>query len=430
MPVTAMPAIDQSAAASWTPQQVDLYADLPYYLAKMQVDRMKHYQIWNKVTDKIRWKPNMGDTMRAVRSNPSPHLRQFAYPRKLDGMPRKDVMNVREVSVDANVYRHRFESPALNFVPSFNDFMDHVDDTAKDIMEKIERFGDIYTRSNIWQMAPFVFICTATGVKLIKTGVPFWTGTGNFTEGADGKTATYLKEILLPQVNGNLTLLACAQAMSIAEVELRLPFWSGSNTTVQNGFLNGKYCFITSNEAYTNFTFDPYLQQNKNCDLNVVSDSFRGELFGRGTTQLEDLPMRCDMDGVFANPELRVEDSSAYDNGETLPNPVYAEIAQSPIEIGFLCGAKGYSTIEVGPPPSQFTGDSAPHNFPAMFWNGEVKATKQRLIKVVDSDDSSVNWEMNTYGEYLWWISQATFGVLPKQRRNIIPILYLRKRPA
>jgi len=427
MPITAMPAIDQAAAHSWNTHQQNLYASLSYYLAKMQVDRMKTFTTWPKVTGKIRWKPNMSDTMRAVRANPSPHIRQFAYPQKLSGLPNKDVMDVREVSVDANVYRHRFESPALHFVPSFQDFLDHVDDTGKDIMEKIERFNDIYIRSMIFQMTPYVFVSTGTGVSLVDA--PFWVGTGNFTSGqADSKTTAFL-QAQAAAATGNLTLAACNHALTKMEVDQRIPFFSGSNATAKDAPLSGKYCLICDSEAYNQFTFDPYLQQNKNCDLDVVNGSFRGSLFGRITTQLEDLPLRMSADGVFAAPELRQESTDAYNTGESLPNPAYTDLAQSQYGIAFMCGGSGYDAIEVGPPPSKFTGDSPPHDFPSLFWNGEVKATKQRLISMLDSDGNQ-QWEMNTYGEYLWWISQATFGVLPKQRRNIIPIIYKRKQIA
>jgi hypothetical protein len=57
-----------------------------------------------------------------------------------------------------------------------------------------------------------------------------------------------------------------------------------------------------------------------------------------------------------------------------------------------------------------------------------VKLTKHILTPCVDADTGDTIYEANTYGDYIKFISQATFGILPVQRRNVIPIAYLRKR--
>jgi hypothetical protein len=62
-----------------------------------------------------------------------------------------------------------------------------------------------------------------------------------------------------------------------------------------------------------------------------------------------------------------------------------------------------------------------------MEWNGSVRLTKNFLIPCVDADGNVV-WEANTFGKYLKYISEATFGIVPTQRRNIIPVIYLRRR--
>lgn len=430
MPLGSLPAIDAQICIGWTENQRDLYNSLDFYLAKTQVERRKTWAIWSKFLGKQRWTPNQGDTMRLVRTEPSPHMRQFANPALLSAAARKDVMNVRETRVDVNLHHHKFESPVLNFYPSFNDFMDHVDDHGKDIMEKMERFEDVYYRGMIFHMSPFAFCCKANGdVELVQT--PFWDGLGEFNATTMGKNTPVVTD-LLARTTGSLSLLAANKMLTIMENDLRIPFFQGTGTPGgDDSPLNGNYCLVTSSEAYNMFSFDPYLQQNKNCDLDVVNQSFRGKLFGRVTCRLEDLILRCKNDATWPAPELRVEaPANVYNLGETLPNPDYAYPVNSPFEVGFMVGAQGYKAVPVGPPPSKFTGDSPPHNFPAMFWNGEVQLTKQFLTECVDADTGEVRLEMNTYGEYLKFISHATYAIAPIQRRNIIPVFYRRNRAA
>lgn len=427
MPVSSMPAINQEICTGWTENQITLYQSLDFYLAKMQVERRKTWPTWSKFFGKIRWTPNQGPLLRGVRAEPSPNLRQFAMPRIMSSAPMKDVMDVREVIAEANVRRHRFESPAFNFFPAFNDFMDHIDDNGKDIMEKIDRFEDLFLRTMVWHCSPYVFVALADGTVSLQAS-PNWSGLGNFTDGSDGKTAAWLTDMAALNV-GPLTLSAANHALTIAENDLRIPFFKGSGMpSGDDKPLDGMYCLVTGSETYNSWTFDPYLQQNKNCDLDVVNQSYRGKLFGRITCRLEDMPLQFTNAGVFHAPEARTVSEESYLNNQSLPNDNYTSLTTSPNVVSFFVGASGYDAVEVGPPPSKFTSDTPPHNFPAMFWNGKVKLTKRFLVPCIDSSTGEVTLEENTYGEYLKFISQAAFGALPKQRRFIIPIIHARKR--
>ena len=377
---------------------------------------------------KRQWEQNEGDTMRGIRNAPSPHKRQFAFPQRIGGIPKKDIVQTREVIVDANVYRHKFESPVMNFYPDFKNFMSHVNDHSNDIMEKMERFEDVYYRSNIFHQSPFLFVAQDKGVKLLPA--PYWAGTGNFNAANDGKVPAYLLDAV-NQITGvgNLSLASVNMAYTIMENDLRIPPYSGSGIPSDDIGLDDLYCLVCSTEAFGQFTFDPYLQQNKNCDLDVVNKSFRGKLFGRVTCKLEDMPLRHKADITYPEPEIVEEGANTYNKGDSVPNPVYTDPAQSPYEYANLVGGAGYEYIEVGPPPKAFTGDTPPHNFPAMFWNGEVKLTKRFLIPCIDDAGNTV-WEANTYGEFIKFIAQATYGIIGKNRRNIIPFVYKRKRGA
>lgn len=426
MPLGSIPAVDAQICSGWTEQQINLFNKLDFYLAKMQVDRRKTWTTWNKFTGKRRWQPNMGDTMRLVRKAPSPHIRQFAFPRQITGgAPKKDVMDVREVKADAQVYRHRFESPVLNFVPDFRDFMtDHVDAHGKDIMEKIERFEDIYLRGGIFHMAPYAFVAKPNSVDLISC--PWWTGTGNFTEATDGKNAAFI-QATIPTVTSHLTLAALNMAMVIMENDLGVPPFKGSGLPKESAGLQDKYCLVHSAETWAQFTFDPYLLANKNCDLDIVNDNFKGDLFGRITGRCEDKPIRYKTTGAYEAPEIRVSGGATWEEGDTAPNPAYTDPETSPIEVSFLVGTQGYESIDVGPPPEKFASGNPPDNFAKMFWNGEVRLTKKFTVPCYD-DQGNLYYDLNTYGEHLKFISQASFGLVATQRRNIVPIFHKRKR--
>lgn len=423
----AMPVIDEAFCGTWTEQDRDLYNHYPFYFAKMQVERRSTWTVWDKVVGKVPWKPNMGPIMRGIRKNPSPHLRQFAYPNPVSGNPKKDIMDVRETTFDAIIYSQDFESPVFNFYPDFVNFMSHIDDNGTDIMEKIERFGELFLRTNIYHMSPFVFVCTPLGIQ--RVACPFWLGGTAFTEGVDGKTAAWV-QALVPTITGNLSLQCVNGAYVYLENDLRVPFFSGSDLPKDGQGLSGKYLLIQDSESWGEFTFDPYLQQNKNCALDVVNGSFKGDLFGRVVSRIEDLPLRFHTDGTYSPPEIRVEGGVPYNLGETLPHPDYVGLdrEQSPIGVAWMCGAKGYDSIPVGPPPSPFSSSSPPENFPKMQWNGEVRLTKNLLTFCVDAVTGNLIPQTNSYGKYCKFESEATYGIISKQRRNIVPIFYLRKR--
>src|ERR1044072_4269338 len=97
----AIPSLDNNTCAAWTENDRNMYNAYSFFLAKMQVSRRPNWMTFSRLVKKKAWTPNHGPTMRGVRVNFSPHLRQFATPALLTSQPVEDVMNVTETTADA-----------------------------------------------------------------------------------------------------------------------------------------------------------------------------------------------------------------------------------------------------------------------------------------------------------------------------------------
>lgn len=416
------------AYTGWSEQDRELYTAYPYFLAKLQEQRKQYYTTYNKMCKSRKWTPNHGPIMKGVRLNPSPHTRQEFMPDIIKNLPSKDVIDLRETTVEAQVRRYRVESQAFNWFPSFNDFWPHVQEHGQDIVKKIERLEDLFLRTAMFHMSPFAFVIIGdTGDVELRPTTP-WSGTGTFNAATDGKKLAVRLD-LCQRATGTLNLKALLNMASIAETELGIPFFKGSELPKDDQPLDGKYLFITSAEAYNKLSFDPHFLQYRDLNRDIINKGYNGMVQGRVTMRLESLPIRLNPEGDYEGPETRIDNTTTnLDEGETQPNSDYSTIASSPVEVGFFCGTMGYEAIEVGPPPKDFTGNTMPHNFPAMQWNGKPILTKRMLTQFLDPNTGEVVMDEDPYGESVKWISQTTFGILPVQRRNVIPVFYKRAR--
>ncbi len=425
-----IPSINEAICQPWTEQDRFLYNKLPFYLDEMQIKRLSMWETWPKLIGSVNWQANMGDTMRGVGVEPAPVQRQMAFPQPLRGVPRMDITDIRERTVDAILFRHKFESPVFNFLPSFQDFLkNHITAQNNSMNDGISRFNEMFIRGNIFNQAPFVFIPNAVGGELqnapmsdsVTLPTETYTSNGMYTTvtGA-GKTSAYLSQ-LFPQIGnpGNLSMNAINIALNVMETDLRqIPFEGKLTPTGDNNPLNGKFCLVTSGEAYNQFIYDPWFHDNKSFDLNIVTDRFKGSLFGRVTCKLEDLPIRISADGTFPDPETRELNPNAYNFGESVPNPAYVA---APFEVAFLVGyGDGYEAIKVGPPPSDFKG---------MNWNGKVNMTQDILVPCLDANGNQV-WNTNKYKEGLQLFAACVFGIRGVQKRSVMPIIFKRWRGA
>ena len=423
MPQMTVPAIDQVTCSGWNEMERDLYNSLPYSMTEMQLKYFKTWDIWSKLTGSIKWTPNMGALMKRVSKEPSPHIRQFFFPQAVCSLPKKDVIMVRERSVEGAVSYHNFESPIMEFCPSFRDFLkDHVSRTVKDISEKMARANNIFIRGYIFHQSPYVMLANKVDGEVVAAPM----GNGD-AAGLTGKSTAWLQSVL-PLVGnpGNLSVNTINLATNIMETDWRIPALEGSNAPTGDNAVNGRYGLIQSGESFNQFIYDPWVLENIDINLNVITNGWKGDLFGRVMSKLEDMPLRIAADGTFPAPETVELNPDAFNYGESIPNPAYVN---APFEVAFLMGyGKGYSTIEVGPPPKEFA-NGMPDGFGKMFWNGELIITKNINVPCLDQDNNVVP-DTNKYGKYLQIISAATYGCIGEQKRSVLPIIFKRWRGA
>ena len=423
-----MPEINEQACQEWTEQDRDMYYQLPSFVQQTQRKYFETWNSWGKVfTGTIPWKPNMGKTMQILMTEPSPHIRQHAIPSLVWDQPTVDVININESLETCYIYRKRFKSRKFDWEPSFVDFMsNHIAPTTQDMTKKQDRYNDLFLRSFAFYLSPNVFIfdhTVAGSSGLVQAPIAYGNEAGN---AANSKTAVWLgaraAEIGQP---GGISMLGLAKLSQIMSGSLRVPAFSGSNKPVANAGLDQTYVAKISAEAWDQFTFDPWLLQNKSIDLNIVTDRFKGKLWGKVVCDIEDLPLRMLRDGTFPAPETVEMNPDAYNYGRKAINPTYDT---APYEWGFMLGAEAYKKITIGPPPAPFS--SASEGAAGMNWNGKIRISKKFINKCVDDEGNTISELNEEWGEKLQLLSQIVCGAAPITRENLVPFLFRRYRGA
>lgn len=425
---TVMPALDQSLITEWNEMEQNMYNSYPFWLAAYEVAHRKTYATHSRLTGKRKWVRNMGTVMRGVRKEPSPHLRQEATPQELNKISQKDILDVQEMIIETTLKHHKFESRVIPFYPTFNDFLrDHLVATSRDIVEKRQRFEDLFVRTCVFHQSPAIFVADKAGGEVV-TGAPMWDGKDVAGIVTQGKNQGY-RQTLIPLLGqpGNLSIVNCFLADSYLREDVRAVPWSdgGAGMPKDNSPMQGKNVLVLSNEAYNQFRFDPFLLDNRRIDLDIVQQGFKGAIGDNITCKIEDLPLRMAADGTFPQPETR-ELGAVYNKNESVLKDTYRD---APYEFAFMYAADAYESLEIGAPPEDFVGGTQPKGFADMFWNGEVKFTKLFNIPYIDpATANQTYYEFNTYGEHMKAICHLALGVLGTQRRNAIPILFKRIR--
>lgn len=432
-----LPAINQSFCHGWNEQDVNTFNRYPFYFAKLQAEMNEFQSVFTPLLGSIPWTPNMGSTIKGVIQTRSANIRQTFYPNPLCDLPKTDIYSTFERTVNGVLYGHNHESPIFNFCPSFTDFHnDHVSMAAEDIVAKQVRDKDLFARSYIFNQSPAVCLpdrtSTASAIGFGNSVMAAPTGIGN-DAGTSGKTNAWLASVL-PQIGspGNLSLNAVNLALTYLCEDAAIKPFSGPQTARgDNPLVNSRYLLITSQEAYTQWIYDPWLQAHKTVDLNITNAPYQGNLFGRITCRLEQFPLRIAVDntGAVSFPAPEVQVLSGENAGEAIPNPAYV---QAQYEVAWLFGmgkGEAYKQLRVGPPPKDFASNKAPAGFGKMTWNGELTMTTNILVPCLDAD-GNVTQTTNKYGKYLQLISFTNYGMLAVQPRAVLPIIFKRQRGA
>jgi hypothetical protein len=412
-------------------QDIEQYNRLPYYLALIEATYMPKWTVWDKLFGKQKWEPNMGDILKAVIAEPTPVQAAMFFPNDITTTPKKDVFTVMERTESARVKRHLYESPYFSFLPSFRDFrQNQIQFAAKDITQQIALKNDMFIRSAIFHRSPFVFISGRTGGDDLQSAVgdelvnaPVGDGSD---DGSSGKTTAWLQEACTAVGSsadtGYLSYKVIRKVKTILCEDMQAPPFSGIvNTPADNETIKGKWVLITSNEAFEALSFDNFILQNRPLMMNLINDEFSGVIGSHIAVKIERFPIRIKADGTIPGPQTCVTNPESPEYGMTIPNPDYVN---APFEVAFMVGADAYKSIAVGPPPKEFVSKSMDEQkFRSLTWNGEIKLTDDLLINYGEN-----RYDTNKYGEYLQLIASTVHGILPLNRRYVIPIIYRRRR--
>ena len=445
MPTSVLAASVESVANNTaTPYQAE-FKKLDFYLARNEVAQFPKWNTYDSLFGSIKWQPNMGNTLNGLTAMPSPVERITFAPNTLDSFPAKDQFSVGERFETAKLGAHRFESSRFRFLSNFESFWrDQLQYAHKDIVRQIALANNVFTRTLMYYQTPDAYVCnrglssqmtlgtnivkrafSGDDVRLVVNGADgITTATSTDTDSVVDNVSNAGGELYRNEFGannagtraGNLTLKDIYKAMLHLQEDVQAPTFDRlQNAPKQSEFIKGKYVLICSTEAWSSLMWQ---------------DGFAGDLFGKVTAKFDPYPLRFADAGAWVVPQ-----TVSATTHKVVPNPNYTAIsadsdAIGSYEVAFLVGADAFKTISVGPPPKEFASKSmSAKKFYSMKWNGEVTLTDQFLIPNGGTALSDTGTQdLNVYGDYLKFISQAVFGGIPGDARHCLPIIYKRRR--
>lgn len=418
-----LPSLDNVLCNTWTQDDIDYYHKLPYYFVKATGAWQKTWETWSKLLGSIPWTPNAGDTLKEIGIEPTPILRQQAFPSLLKVNPTADIVHTKERTTEAQLYRHRFVSPHFYFLPAFQDFIGNKVAPAR---ENLNRMTSIYVetfyRTHMFHYSPRVFVCGGTGLL----SAPSAAGS---PDGSTGKSNAWLAGNVLNKNIGPLTFSELYKALNeFEQVCGATPYEGTQLPSGTSSPLNDKFCLVGQSEVWNNFINDPWVKENRPLNLNILTQGFYGDIFGRIRFRHEKYGMRikvadADFTPIYPAPETIEMSPTDPEYLRTMPNPDYASLAQ--VGVAWLVGGANYRIIETGPPPGMFTSSDV-NGIIGMDWNGKINMTRNFMVPCVDSD-GNVQMEPNSWGEYLRLQAQVVMGIVGFNKFNVLPIFYRRQ---
>ena len=418
----------------WDQQDKDQYHRLPVWMAMQQTKKIPYWSRWKQKYGTIKWQANMGDIMQGIIAENSPVNVQKHTPKNVTEVPLKTVVRHFERSNTARVKRHLFESPLFHFLPSFRDFRKRqLKFASEDLTRQIGIAYDMFVRWQALQQARYVYVCanaTAGEGPLLEAAFGEATDT---TEPKDTSWFGAMADKIGPDT-GFLDFRTICAVRQAAREDLMIPPWEGMTAggPKENETVKGKFILTGGSEIYEAMTFDTHVLNTRPLALDLLHEEFKGIISGNIAFLAERYPLRFSVTpgtgaATFPAPELEktVTDSVSGvtvgqpDKYETVPNPDYVNAG---FGVAFFEGHQPFESIDVGPPPSEFTnGSISMKRFNKLNWNGEVRITDDVLVNY-----GSNNLDTNKYGEYLQLIADTVLGIIPNTPRYIIPVIYRR----
>jgi hypothetical protein len=413
MKVISLPAVDTSPCGGWSPQERGLYARIPEYYEKGERKRRARFGNYRKYMGKKKSEVGKADNLFTVYQEPPPQIRQFARPADIKERPKVDVTQWLDSKVPYSIAHHRFESPVMHWLPSFEDWMKQkLDPSFKYVLEEQERYTYLFHRTFMIDSANYVYIA---GHGLVEAP----------PKPNEGKDIGWWQDAVR-KCKAPLSLSEVVKCQDACENEVGMvPYQSGS--VKDDHFINDKFCLHTSGQVYNRFIEDPYLQKYKTDNLNIVTDGFRGMPGGTITSVLHSHPLRFlqAANGTLTTPapETIVNTPSSFEFRRTVPAKPYATDAQ--VEVSMMMGHMGYEVLDAGPPPADFTKKRDQRVNP-ITWNGRPFLTDNITIPEYNEAMEIVNVRSNSYGEFIQILSWLSLGIAPVDIRQCVPIIHLR----
>jgi hypothetical protein len=331
--------------------------------------------------------------------------------------------------VSVKLRRHRFASPVFSVVDSFVDFVGNkVTPAQKSISRTMLYFEEAFYKTVLWQKSPYIYVAGHGMVAAPSTE-------DEVTDANRPKDDAWLMGTLLPLLHGNnsspyLSMSEVWKAFHQFGLEIgAVPYQGDGLQSTQSKAIAEKYVLVTQDAVWNAFQGDPWLLENRPVNLNIITDGFMGDLFGKVLTRIESFGMRFLYDSLdnpttvaLPAPEMFDDDTNTMLTNRVKPNPDYATNSQ--VWVSWLVGYNPADRVAVGGMPGPWNRDNGKGQ--PGDWNGKIYTNDNLLIECDDGSGNTVV-DTNSWGEYLRLQSQATYGLLPGEITNIFPIVH--KRP-